>query len=234
MNTDRERNIIIYSDIREEKSGIPALLEAAGLIVVRKQLSMGDYLISNDIIIERKTSQDFAHSLFDGRLFDQASRLAEHYQTVVYIVEGNPFRIRRYKSMMKQLTAAMITLTLDFSARILFSEGPSHSATIIESLAKRLTKRRKPVVLHKKPKLSSIRDWQVYIIESFPGIGAKTAERILEHFGSIERFVNASIAELSKIPGVGEKRAELIKMILKSQYKPGSARRKGSLEDFLP
>jgi DNA excision repair protein ERCC-4 len=230
----RERGIIVYADVREEKSSIPDLIEKEGLLVVRKQLPIGDYIISDKIIVERKTAPDFAHSLFDGRLFDQAARMIQDYPVVVYIVEGNPFRLRRYRDRMNQLTSAMVTLAIDFNARILLSEGPYHSAMIIASLAKRLSTERRPIVLHKKPRLSSIREWQLYIVESFPGIGAKTAEKILEYFGTIEKFVNASMVELSKIPGVGEKRAELIKMILKTPYKPETQRKKrGSIEDFL-
>ncbi len=235
MSEERQsKPTIIYADIREEKSGIPSLLEREGLLVVRKQLDIGDYVISDKIVVERKTATDFAHSLFDGRLFDQASRMSEAFPIIVYVVEGNPFRLRRYRSRLTQLTSAMVALAVDFNAKILFSEGPSHSATIIGSLARRANTVRKPVTLHKKPKLSSIREWQLYIVESFPGIGAKTAERVLEHFGTIERFVNASIVELSRVPGIGEKRAELIKTILKTPYKPGTGKKRGgTIEDFL-
>ncbi len=232
-SVERASNTIIYVDTREEKSGIPDLLRSANLLVVVKQLSIGDYLVSDEIVIERKTAFDFARSLFDGRLFSQARRLSEHYPHVVFIVEGNPFRLRRYRDRVKQLTAALSALAIDFNAKILYSEGPWHTAIIIESLARRVGQGRRAVVLHKKPKIDSIREWQLYILESFPGIGPKTAERILETFGTVEGFMNASISELSKVPGIGEKKAELIKKILKARYKPGSKQRKGTLEDFV-
>jgi len=232
---NKHKTIIVYSDIREEKSGIPDILEELGLLVVRKQLSMGDYVISDQIIVERKSAPDFIHSLFDGRLFEQASRLTEHYPIVTYVIEGNPFRIRRYRSRLKQLTAALVTLAVDYNVKVLQSEGPYHSALIIESLARRLEFERRSIVLHKKPKLSSIREWQLYIVESFPGIGSKTARKILEKFGNIEGFVNASIVELSKIPGIGDKKAELIKTILKTPFKPDykDKNKKSSLEKFM-
>ncbi len=230
-----EEKPIVYVDIREEKSGIPSLLEALGVTVVRKQLPLGDYLVSGDIVIERKSAPDFAKSLFDGRLFEQAGRLADSYPLVIYIVEGDPFRLRRYRSRHKQLTAALVTLTLDYGARIIYSEGEEHTAQIIASIARRAASgKRKGAVIHKKPKLSSTREWQLYIVQSFPGIGPKTAEKILEHFGTIEAFVNASMAELAKIPGVGEKKAETIKRILKAKYSPEAGRKpKSTLEDFV-
>lgn len=230
---DWKSKVIVYADVREEKSGIPDLLRSSNLMVVVKQLSLGDYIVSDQIAVERKSAGDFARSLFDGRLFDQAKRLAEHYPVVVYVVEGNPLRLYRYRNRVKQLTAAITTLVVDFNARVIYSEGPWHTAMIIESLAKRASRERRQVVLHKKPRLSSIRDWQLYIVESFPGIGPKTAERILEEFGTIERFVNAGIVELSRIPGIGEKKAEEIKRILKTPYKPGERKKGGTLEDFV-
>ncbi|MCE4618175.1 MAG: helix-hairpin-helix domain-containing protein [Desulfurococcales archaeon] len=230
---DWKSKVIIYADVREERSGIPDILRSSNLMVVLKQLSLGDYVVSDQIVVERKSASDFARSLFDGRLFDQARRLTEHYPIVIYVVEGNPLRLYRYRNKVKQLTAAISSLIIDFNSRVIYSEGPWHTAMIIESLAKRVAQTRRSVVLHKKPKLSSTREWQLYIVESFPGIGPKTAERILEAFGSIERFVNASIVELSKIPGIGEKKAETIKRILKSPYKPGGRKRGGTLEDFV-
>ncbi|MEM1868772.1 MAG: ERCC4 domain-containing protein, partial [Acidilobaceae archaeon] len=64
----------IYVDYREENSGIPGILESLGLIVIREYLEIGDYIIPGDIIIERKTAEDYINSLYDGRLFDQISR----------------------------------------------------------------------------------------------------------------------------------------------------------------
>ena len=236
---NEEKNIIIYVDYREEKSGIPQLLESAGLKIVRTNLSVGDYVLSNEIVIERKNAYDFVHSLFDGRLFDQARRLRETYGSAIIIVEGNPIRIRRYKSRSRQIYAAIATLTLDFDIKILYSEGIEHTAIIIESLARRLMRtQREAVVLHKKPKLETLRDQQLYVIQSFPSIGVKTAKKILEKFGSIKDFCNATISELSSVEGIGEKKAEQIYKLLNLKYKNAekkqieAKKRKATLMDF--
>ncbi len=230
-----EKKIIVYADVREEKSGVPRLIEARGILVVRKQLPVGDYIVSGEAVVERKSAYDFAHSLFDGRLFEQASRLSESYPIVVYIVEGDPFRVRRFAGRREQLTAALVALTLDYNVKVIYSVGPDHTASIIASLAKRMQQSgRRGVVIHKKPKLSSTREWQLYILQSFPGIGPKTAERILERFGSIEAFVRASMSEIAKVPGIGEKKAEEIKRILMAKYSREAGRKpKTTLDDFV-
>ena len=70
------------------------------------------------------------------------------------------------------------------------------------------------------------------MVQSFPQVGPKTAEKILEHFGTVERFCRATMAELSKIPGLGEKKAEAIRRILITPYRRGRRRTVGTLDDY--
>lgn len=79
----------IVVDERERKSGIPDLLLQAGAIIDFAQLNVGDYIVSPETAVERKTTQDLLNSIFDGRLFVQCSQLNEHYLKPVLIVEGN-------------------------------------------------------------------------------------------------------------------------------------------------
>ncbi|MCE4602477.1 MAG: helix-hairpin-helix domain-containing protein [Desulfurococcales archaeon] len=226
-------SIRIYADIREEKSGIPSILEASGLVVIRRQLPIGDYIVSDQVVIERKSAYDFAKSLFDGRLFEQARRMSESYPIIIYIVEGDPGRIRRFAGLHRQLYSAMATLTIDYDARILVSNGPQGSAELIASIARRIqSEGGGRVVIHKKPKMDDLESWQLYVLQSFPQVGPKTAERILERFGTVERFCRATMAELSTIPGLGEKKAENIRRILITPYRSGRKKSQGTLDEY--
>ncbi len=223
----------IYVDVREEKSGVPSILESLGALVIKKPLPMGDYLVAEDIVVERKSSYDFANSLFDGRLFEQASRLAEHYDHVYFIVEGRVVP-RRYRGREASFYGALAALTLEYNVKVIYTEDEVGSAHAIMALARKaLASRGQRIVIHRKPKLEDVREWQLYILQAFPGIGRKTAEKLLETFGSLEGFCKASIAELSRVEGVGERRAEVIKRILVTPYKPRQGRQKrATLEDF--
>jgi ERCC4-type nuclease len=79
----------IVVDERERKSGIPDLLRQAGAIIDFARLKVGDYIVSPETAVERKTIQDLLNSIYDGRLFVQCSQLNEHYVKPVLIVEGN-------------------------------------------------------------------------------------------------------------------------------------------------
>ena len=70
----------IIIDERERKSGIPKLLQKIGINVEVKRLPLGDYIVSHETVVERKSVSDFISSIFDGRLFDQCNRLKEHFQ----------------------------------------------------------------------------------------------------------------------------------------------------------
>lgn len=47
-------------------------------------------------------------------------------------------------------------------------------------------------------------------LDEIPGIGKKTKERLLAHFGSFSRLRKASIEELKAAPGIGQKTAQVI------------------------
>ena len=58
----------------------------------------------------------------------------------------------------------------------------------------------------------------VYVVSSLPGIGAKTANNLLTHFGSVRGVMNASKEQLMEVDGVGPKKAEDIHSVLTMTY----------------
>ena len=79
----------IVVDEREKSSGIPDLLRKAGAVIDFAQLKVGDYVVSPEIAVERKTVHDLLSSIYDGRLFLQCSDLVKHYQKPLIVVQGN-------------------------------------------------------------------------------------------------------------------------------------------------
>src|SRR3954454_3755402 len=83
---------VLY-DHREARSGIPVALARSGIAVAPDQLPAGDYVLSDRLVVERKTGADLAASIKDRRLFEQIDRLREAYPAVVLLVEGEPVHI---------------------------------------------------------------------------------------------------------------------------------------------
>jgi len=74
------KNITAAIDHRGLNSKIPNKLIDHGISITVKNLKVGDYIINDEIVIERKTTQDFAQSIIDGRLFKQAKNMKKTYE----------------------------------------------------------------------------------------------------------------------------------------------------------
>ncbi len=49
------------------------------------------------------------------------------------------------------------------------------------------------------------------MLQGLPGIGPERAERLLDHFGSVENVAKAPVGELTGIDGIGETAAAKIR-----------------------
>ena len=229
-----QRQLRVYVDERERASNVPQYLSKMGIYVLYKQLSVGDYLVGEEVVIERKSVEDLVKSVFDGRLFEQAKRLSEAYTTPIIIVEGDLGKISFITSRRKQVNAALTAVSLDYNIRILYSASVKESAELIALIARKAQSSAPTrMVIHKKPRLSSITEWQLYIAQSLPYVGPRTALRLLERFGTLERIFTASASELSKIEGIGDSKARMIVRILKTPFSPSiPKKREVSLDEF--
>ncbi len=66
-------------------------------------------------------------------------------------------------------------------------------------------------------KSTDLQTQQLSLLCSLPGVGEKTATRMLEKFGTPLKVFSSSITELSKISGLGEARAKKIKKMLQAK-----------------
>jgi len=214
--------VVVYVDEREKSSRVPSLLSSMGVTVIFKALDVGDYIVSERIGIERKSANDFVKSIVDGRLFDQARRLREVFEKPVIIIEGSLSKaLKAFNVRRSAVQGAYLALGIDMGIVIVFTRSEEESAEIIKRLAIREQEKQGGVkaISVRKPRLSTVEEWQLYILQCFPHIGPKTARRILEVLGSIQRFCNASPSELAKIEGLSEKKASEIVQILRAVYR---------------
>ncbi|KAJ5758907.1 hypothetical protein N7520_006063 [Penicillium odoratum] len=78
---------LVVVDVREFRSALPSLLHGNNTIVVPVQLTVGDYILSPDICVERKSVQDLMQSLRNGRLYNQAETMLQHYKYPLLLIE---------------------------------------------------------------------------------------------------------------------------------------------------
>ncbi|MEJ2610479.1 MAG: ERCC4 domain-containing protein [Candidatus Thiodiazotropha sp.] len=126
-------NIII--DDREVRSGIVDHLRSIdGVSTNIKHLTIGDYIVNGQLLIERKTLLDFAESIKDGRLFHQTIRLLNTPMTCLLILEGTTSQLNTSRMHRESLQGAMISLTIKFGMPILRSLSSKETAHLIVHL----------------------------------------------------------------------------------------------------
>ncbi len=211
-------NLRIVIDERERKSGIPDLLKSVGMNVEMKTLPVGDYIVAPETVVERKSIRDLLSSIFDGRLFDQCSRLKEHFQNPIVLVEGNVDEIEEITDNPLIFYGAISAVVIDFKIPIIPTPSAAHTAKLLVSLCSRKDIPKGPY-LKKIKKSSDLQKQQLSVLCSLPGIGDKFAVRMLEKFGTPLRVFTATTTELAKVEGLGTARAKKIKTMLDSKSK---------------
>ena len=208
----------IIVDERERKSGIPELLKSVGLNLEMKTLPIGDYIVAPETIVERKSIRDLMASVFDGRLFDQCTRLKEHFEHPIVLMEGNVDEIEEITENPLIFYGAISTVVLDFKIPVIPTPSAAHTAKLLVSMCSRKDASKGPF-LKKIKKSSDLERQQLSSLCSLPGIGEKFAVRMLERFGTPLKVFTATTAELAKVEGLGEARAKKIKKVLDTKSK---------------
>lgn len=139
----------VVVDVREFRSSLPSLLHGRNMIVVPCTLTVGDYIISPDICIERKSIKDLISSFKDGRLFAQAESMLQYYKSPMLLIEfdqNKAFTLEPFADLTgasaasvaaagSDLQSKLVMLTLAFPRlKIIWSSSPYQTAEIFESL----------------------------------------------------------------------------------------------------
>lgn len=77
----------VVVDVREFGSSLPNLLYKIGIQVVPCMITVGDYIVSPQICIERKSIPDLIGSFKSGRLYNQCEQMFKHYDLPVLLIE---------------------------------------------------------------------------------------------------------------------------------------------------
>jgi len=210
MRDDATAPILV--DHRELRSGIPGALKRAGVPVAAAQLPAGDYVLSDRLIVERKTGADLAASIKDRRLFEQVDRLGEAYAAVVLVVEGEPVHISEasWKSALGRVLVGGVALlptedrddTARWLARLYRLEGKGPTR------ARGAPRPRRPTA-----DLAAVAE---DVLGCLPGVSTVGARRLLAHFGSLAAVFAADEPALRAVTGIGPIRAAALARLFRA------------------
>lgn len=202
----------IVCDFREEE--IVKLLKALGLKVSVISLPVGDFIV-DDVIIERKSYDDFINSIIDKRIFYQVEQMKQNYSKVILILEG--FSETRINE--NALKGALASLLVDEKVSLVQTINAYDTAKLLFWIAKKKNsnvQRMAFKIVDKKGK--NLKEMQETIVSALPGISLKMARRLLKRFKTVRKIFLSSESELMKVKGIGEKIAKRIKEVLDSSY----------------
>ncbi|KAI4944719.1 hypothetical protein J4E91_008406 [Alternaria rosae] len=143
----------VVVDVREFRSSLPSLLHGRSIVIVPCMLTVGDYVLTPQICIERKSIRDLIQSFANGRLFNQVESMMEHYKHPMLLIEfdqNKSFTLEPFTdysagssssangpATTPDLQSKLVMLTLAFPRlRIIWSSSPYQTAEIFSELKK--------------------------------------------------------------------------------------------------
>lgn len=208
----------IWVDDRERGSGVLAALEEIDEAdVTVRRLSTGDYLVSEKLMVERKSLPDLARSVVDGRFFKQMGALVRYDRRACLILEGTGADLRNVSVSREAIQGALITTTVMMGIAILRSMDVRETARLLVYSGRQIDKVVSGGIYRHGYRPKGRRKRQLYILQGFPGVGPDRAQKLLETFGSIEAVISAGQEELEEVSGVGTKTAESIRGIVREE-----------------
>ncbi|MEK6890576.1 MAG: ERCC4 domain-containing protein [Nanoarchaeota archaeon] len=198
----------IIIDLHEKNSLVASELVTLGCEIEFKHLEVGDYIVKN-VVIERKTVSDFISSMLSKRLINQLQNM-QSIKNKILIIEGIEEQELYNKDSNLHENAVrgfLLSIILHYNVPIILTKDYEDTAKFISVLSK---KQVGEISLNLKRKSSDVNEQIRFIIESFPGIGPKSARKLLNEFKTIKNIINTDLEQLEKILG---KKAEVFKMI---------------------
>ena len=216
---DDEPTIIVDSREANTATKIVKGLIERGVKVKTKTLEKGDYILSDQCAVERKTVTDFVYTLTRRYLFEQLFRLKDVYPKSLILLEGYLPIIYKFSHIQPvAVWGAMFNLAKNGIAIV---NTASYKETIdflyVAARQEQIVEKRAPAV-HAFKKTETLADAQVFLVASLPNIGREKAVAILKSYQTpLNALVN--VDDWAKtVYGLGPVITNKVKEVLSTPY----------------
>jgi ERCC4-type nuclease len=216
---DEEPTIIVDSREANTATKIVKGLIERGVKVKTKTLEKGDYILSDQCAVERKTVTDFVYTLTRRYLFEQLFRLKDVYPKSLILLEGYLPIIYKFSHIQPvAVWGAMFNLAKNGIAIV---NTASYKETIdflyVAARQEQIVEKRAPAV-HAFKKTETLADAQVFLVASLPNIGREKAVAILKSYQTpLNALVN--VDDWAKtVYGLGPVITNKVKEVLSTPY----------------
>jgi fanconi anemia group M protein len=216
--TASSQTLAIRVDMRERQSPVPGLLAAFPDVTLSfGALPSADYVLSEEVAVERKTASDFVASILDRRLFGQVTRMKILFPRALLIIEGNLTQVP-HSIDMEAIRGALAFLVVREGITVLQVGDAVESAAMLHIMARHAQERMGQPISLREPRPPIEELYAAYLVEGLPGVGPRRARLLLAHFGTPAAVMCASAEELAQVPGIGRKSAQRIWQAVNARY----------------
>ena len=195
-------------------------LKRLGVSVWVEFLDVGDYVISREVAVERKTVSDFVSTLTRRNLFEQVDKLKSAFSKPMLILEGDVNSIPMMSSISMSAVLGALASIARMGVSVLPSPSPSTTARLIASLAKQERKAGQQVKVRvKPPKMEDIIEEQLFFMCGLPMIGRERAEAILRVYRTPIEALKRVDGWSKTVDGIGETIVKRVKEVLETPFK---------------
>jgi DNA excision repair protein ERCC-4 len=214
----------VVVDVREFRSSLPSLLHGRSMIIVPCMLTVGDYIVSPHICVERKSISDLISSFKDGRLFSQCEAMFAHYKSPMLLIEfdqnksftlepfadlsGSMASVSAANAGANDLQSKIVLLTLAFpKLRIIWSSSPYETAEIFERLKAQEDEPDPIAAVRAGLDKDSLAGEQVFnadpqeMLAAVPGVNPKNIVTLALKTENIKEVANMTVQELGPLVG---------------------------------
>ncbi len=214
----------VVVDVREFRSSLPSLLHGRSMIIVPCMLTVGDYILSPNICVERKSISDLIGSFKDGRLYSQCESMFLHYKNPMLLIEfdqnksftlepfadlsGSLSSVSAANAGVNDLQSKIVLLTLAFpKLRIIWSSSPYETAEIFERLKAHEDEPDPIAAVRAGLDKDSLAEEQVFnpgpqeMLAAVPGVTPKNVMSLVLQTENVKEVANMTVAELGPLVG---------------------------------
>lgn len=219
--TKKEKPKIIV-DSREFRSDLPCLIHRRGLDVIPAMITIGDYILTPDICVERKSISDLIGSINSGRLYNQCQQMSRFYSKSILLIEfdqNRPFHLqgrymlsRESDTINAEIIQKLQLLTIHFpKLKLIWSPTPYATAQLFEELKQNKEQPNIDQVLQRGSDMQELAIvTEKYNINAYdfllklPGVNLKNIHGLMRHGKDFKNLVELSEEELTKILGTAK------------------------------
>ncbi|KAH1013455.1 hypothetical protein HUJ04_002439 [Dendroctonus ponderosae] len=206
---------VVIVDMREFRSDLPSLIHKRGIEIEPVTITVGDYILTPEICVERKSVSDLISSLSSGRLYQQCMQMQRFYSKPMLLIEfdqnshfgwNNQYMISDDDSSFK-VQEKLLLLTIHFpKLKIIWSPSPYATAQLFEELKQGKAEPDIGGAIaigdHDLDLIETKYNSSVYdFVQKLPGITSKNVDRFLRSGINMQAVVQKSEEELRDVLG---------------------------------